>query len=177
MAVLVVLAGPAHATVVRYLELKEQVDLSRLVVRARTGKTATTFVGKDGRPRTDRPFEILETYKGDRKAGETVRVRQLLGETGEERLSIPGDAVFVDGEEVVLLLDVDETGTAYLTALGQSMYTVKPGEFGPTLERSLGELAFYQGGQLIPGGAEAPIPLDVFAKLVREYVRQGEDAR
>ncbi|HEY0840546.1 MAG TPA: hypothetical protein VGD74_10205, partial [Vulgatibacter sp.] len=74
------LGATASATVARFLDLGEHVESSDLVVRARTGAALPTFLGADGRPRTEVPFTVLQVFKGDVKPGATVKVRQIRGE-------------------------------------------------------------------------------------------------
>lgn len=180
MAVMAALAfgATASATVARYLEMDEHVASSDLVIRARTGAKFETFVGADGRPRTETSFTVLQAFKGEARPGSVVRVRQLRGELPDGSfLSVPGDAVFEANEEVVLFLVTDPDGTAYLTAMGQSKYAVQtgPGDT-PVVVRDLGGTAFYVGGadsKIVPGAAEAPVSLPLFSRAVRDAASAG----
>lgn len=174
LAIPLMIPAFADATVVRYLELNEHVEDADLVVRARAGLERRIFRGADGRPRTETPFEIVEVYKGSaKKKGDAVRLRQLGGILDGQSLSIGGDASFRESEEVVLFLrlDDDDPAVVYLAALGQSKYEVKEGLVGLEVERDLGGLGFYvEGGasKVVPGGIEAPVPLDLFARTIAE---------
>ncbi|HWV37789.1 MAG TPA: hypothetical protein VN033_04845 [Vulgatibacter sp.] len=170
----VAIGATASATVARFLDLEEHVAASDLVIRARTGEKVETFLGADGRPRTETPFHVLQTFKGEARAGSVVRVRQLGGELPDGgRLVVPGDAAFAPNEEVVLFLVTDPDGTAFLTAMGQSKYSVRPGPGGPMVERNLDGIAFYLGGadaKIVPGAAEAPVDLPLFSRAIRDAV-------
>jgi len=177
MAALAV-GATASATIARYLELDEHVASSDLVVRARAGAKAETFVGADGRPRTETPFTVLQAFKGDVQPGSVVRVRQLGGGLPDGSfLTVPGDAVFQPNEEVVLFLVTDPDGTAFLTAMGQSKYEVRTGVGDtPIVVRDLGGLAFYVGGadsKIVPGAAEPPVSLPLFSRAVRDAASAG----
>lgn len=171
---------PASATVVRYLTLEEHLELSELVVRARVG-SASTFMGETGLPFTDTELEILEVLAGKRPATEILRVRQLRGEAKGLYRAVPGDAELLPGEEVILFLHGLEGEIAYLTALGQSKYTVERpmgagDEGGALVIRDLSLSAFYRGGgspSLSPGFVEAPVDLKLFRETVRELVEAG----
>jgi hypothetical protein len=166
------IALPAGATVVRYLSLDDQIALAQLVVRVRGGDARTFRSEKDGRPRTDRKFTILETYKGDLGPGQTVTVRQMRETTGPETLRIPGDPELREGEEAVLFLVRDESGTAFLAALGQSKFEVVRDDSGAWVKRNLDGLAFLvdDAGVMEPVD-EAPVPLDLFADTLRTIVK------
>jgi|GEM_PF-1641212 len=177
-AFLLIVPAAAGATVMRFLSLPEHVELSELVVRARVGE-ARAFVGEGGLPFTDTELEVLEVFKGEAPAGGKLVVRQMKGEVDGAHRAVPGDAVLVPGEEVVLFLHGVEDGVAYLTALGQSKYVVErpvgtipgPGENGVVVVRDLTGLTFYHGGDrpsFAHGEEEAPVDLRIFRETIRE---------
>jgi len=163
------LALPAAATVARFLELEEHVGLSHLVIRARAAGARTFVSEKDGRPRTERTYKILETYKGSAAPGDEIAVRQMRGAMGEAEFRIPGDPELAEGEEVVLFLNLDSNGVAYLTAMAQSKYTVTRDVTGAWASRNLSGLAFTFGedGRVIEAVQESPISLDLLAASIR----------
>jgi len=182
-AAVAILPGAAGATVMRYLSLPEHLGLSDLVVRARVGE-ARTFVGEGGMPFTDTELEVLEVLKGQAPAGGKLVVRQMKGEVDGAYRSVPGDAVLIPGEEVVLFLHGVEGGVAYLTALGQSKYKVErpvgtipgPGDDGAVVVRDLSNLTFYLEGDrpaLTHGDEEAPVDLRIFRETVRELAGEA----
>jgi len=170
-AVLVSLAAPASATVSRFLDIHEHTELSQLVVRATTSSETRSFVGKDGIPRIETRFTVLETYKGSAQQGASIWLRQFGGGEQLGMLPIVGDATFTPGEEVVLFLTTSEEGVVFLTALSQSKFEVVRGDRLPIVTRNIGGLAFYQPG--VKGGIfsiteDAPISLELFSQTVRE---------
>lgn len=174
------LGATASATVARYLEIGEHVESSDLVIRAKTGAALPSFVGADGRPRTEVPFTVLQVYKGAVQPGATVKVRQIRGEADGAFVSVPGDAIFQEGEEVVLFLVTDPDGTAFLTAMGQSKFNVRPGPDGSFVDRDLGGIAFYVGGagaKIVPGDGEAPVPLSIFSKELLQAAGAGRSTK
>ena len=169
------LALPASATVARFLSLEEHVALSQLVVRARAAGARNFVSEKDGRPRTERFFKILETNKGSVPAGGEIAVRQMRGVQGEGVLRIPGDPELSEGEEAVLFLTVDENGVAYLTALAQSKYIVTRDVTGAWASRDLTGLAFTfaEGGRVVEAVKESPIALELRAKSIRAITEKN----
>lgn len=174
LAALLFLAAPAHATIARFLELQQHCDLSQLIVRAKTLDSRTFVDEKDGRPRTETTFLILETYKGDRSPGSTVALRQMRGPVGEGELRIPGDPAFREGEEVVLFLRTGTDEIAFLTAMGQSKYVVDRSESGAVVRRDLTGLGFLVDESRVVGAdEEAPVPLALFGETVRDLAKEG----
>lgn len=174
---------PASSTVMRYLSLEEHLELSELVVRAKVG-ASSAFVGEGRLPFTDTTLEVLEVFKGAAPDEGRLRVRQLRGEVGGRFRAVPGDAEFVEGEEVILFLHGLEGGLGYLTALGQSKYEVErpvgppaPGGEGALVVRDLSKGVFHPGGaaaRLAPGVPEAPVDLGLFRQALNEL---REEAR
>ncbi len=169
------LALPAGATVVRFLSMEEHIGLSQLIVRVRAGNASTTTSEKDGRPRTDRRYTIVETYKGGYGPGKEIVVRQMRGDTAEGMLAIPGDPELREGEEAILFLATDGKGFAYLTALAQSKYNVTRDRSGAWVQRNFDGLAFAMGedGLVVEPGDEAPVSLELFEKTLAT-IMQGK---
>lgn len=180
LALLVAVAPVAQATVVQYLTLADHIQLSNLVVRVNVGESRVYLHEIDGRPRTETQLTVVETYKGDAVRGQTLTVRQMRGTIGTERMVLAGDPELRKGQHLVLFLSTDETGMAYLTALGQSLYRVEPNfdGSGSLVIRDLDGLGFYMGqtpgkqGRIAHGTEEAPIPLDLFGTTIREIARE-----
>ncbi len=173
LALLAVLAiaTTAGATVVRYLSLDEHVATAQLIVRVRAGDASTSLGAKDGRPRTDRVYTVLETYKGNAGPGSELKVRQMRGAMGERTLRIPGDPELREGEEAVLFLVQDASGLSYLAALAQSKYAVVRDGDDAFVRRDLEGLAFAVDGQVLEPADEAPVPLALFGETIRALVK------
>jgi len=167
------LALPAGATVARFLSLDDHVALAQLIVRVRGGESTTYVSKKDGRPRTERAYTILETYKGNLGPGASLVVRQMRGSVGDGELRIAGDPELREGEEAVLFLVQDKEGVAYLAALGQSKYEVVRDAGGAWVRRKLDGLAFVTDdkGEVVEAVDEPPVPLDVFVKTLVSLVK------
>ena len=167
-------AGPASATIARWLSLDEHLSLSQLVVRARVGSHATV-VGDEGRPRTDTTVHVLETWKGKHGPGTSVIVRQLRGPQGEGFLAIPGDPELREGDEVVLFLRTDGKGLYFLTSMAQSKWDVVRADGEPVVRRSIDGMAFYvaERREVLEAPEEAPVPLSTFGDVLRELAAGG----
>jgi hypothetical protein len=178
-AVILALAPAAQATVVRYLTLADQLELSQLVVRVKVGESRVFVDEKDGRPRTETQLTVLEVMKGDVATGQNLTIRQMRGSLTGEKIAIAGDPEFREGQQAVLFLTRDEDGIVYLAALGQSFYKVQPNldGKGSVVIRDLDGLGFYVGGmqpRVTHGLEEAPIPLRLFETTVREISKELE---
>lgn len=168
---LVATALPAQATVARFFSLGEHVEASQLIVRARATGERTFISEQDGRPRTDRRFTVLESWKGSLVPGKEFVVRQMRGRTSEGELRIPGDPELREGDEVVLFLVMGKEGVTYLTALAQSKYAVTRDRSGAWAKRDFEGLTFSLGDdRAVAPPAEAATPLELLAAAVRALV-------
>jgi hypothetical protein len=147
--VLCLLAGPAAATVVRFMSLEKLVERSDTIVRARLVDSRTYFDSDQNVIVTDSTFRVDRDYLSS--VGDEIVVQQWGGELGDRALVIPGDAHFKKGEETILFLKKGDGTHHYLTALAQSKYRVwKKGKF-TYVQRDLSELSFLAQGAKTPG--------------------------
>lgn len=120
------LPAPAEAMTVLQASLPELVQTSGLVMHARTRAVRVEDRRAIGRAVwTVYEFDVIELYKGDRKAiGPRFRLELLGGATADGMtLSVPGMPGFAMGEEVVLLLERHSEGYT-LTGAPQGKWTV-----------------------------------------------------
>lgn len=143
MAVLAV-SAVASATVMLYTDVARLVELSDVIVQGRVVDQHTFFDDDKNEIATITTVELDRVFYGE-DIGKTVKFRQWGGEWGDRLARIPGDAQFAPYEECVLFLvdGKDEfAGMRYLTALGQSKFTIVRHAGGAHVIRNLGDLAF-----------------------------------
>jgi hypothetical protein len=99
---LALLLCPAHATVMRYLEVEDLTKLSTEVFHGQVVSTRVYWDDKHTRIYTAVRVRISESFKGAAKRGEVVTVTQLGGELDGLRLDYSGRPTFNVGEAVVL---------------------------------------------------------------------------
>jgi len=142
------ISSVAGATVMTYMDTGELVEKSDVIVR---GEVSSLDMIEDERG-TFRHTSVTvdETYMGDVR--ETVTIEQWGGTVaggdsaeGEVTRTVPGDATFEKGEEVVLFLRKgdsrhDRDDVLYLTGLAQSKWSVQREGDGATVMRDLSDL-------------------------------------
>lgn len=130
----------ASATVVEYASPAELVDLSDVVVRADVVDRESFVDQKQGRILTHTTLAVRERLLGDVDAELTIE--QWGGTVGERTSTVPGDAQFEVGEEVVVFLrrDPSREDVLFLTALAQSKYTVDRSDGPALVARDLSDL-------------------------------------
>lgn len=130
----------ASATVMEYASPAELVELSDVVVRADVVGQHSFVDDEQGRIVTHTTLAVRETYHGE--AGSEVTVEQWGGTVGERTSSVPGDAEFEVGEEVIVFLrrDASRPDALFLTALAQSKYTVDRTDETAMVARDLSDL-------------------------------------
>jgi hypothetical protein len=99
---LILLLNPAHATVMRYLEIEELTRLSTEVFHGQVVSTRVYWDEEHARIYTAVRVQINESFKGAAQRGEIITITQLGGELDGMRLDYGGRPVFNVGEAVVL---------------------------------------------------------------------------
>lgn len=168
LAVVVLTAGLAHATVVVPLSLEEQVIQSDLVVRARVGTSRSAFVPERGAILTWTELEVTDVLKG--QAPSTLVLRQMGGTADGQTMYVPGDAHLVTGDDVVLVLRHDPEGSenVFLLSLAQSAWFVNGGQAQRDLTQLTYAILGQQGMQLTETGREAPIAVETLVSRIRQ---------
>jgi hypothetical protein len=139
------IAAPAHATLVRRLGLDEMGRAATLIVE---GHVRTTDVVERGdRVYTEAQLEVSACWKGLCPA--TLTVRQLGGEVAGRGMAVEGAAELRAGADVVLFLRPRRDGAYAPVGLAQGAYTV---EREGLLARDLRGLGF--AGERVHGGIE-----------------------
>jgi hypothetical protein len=172
LAVVIATASLAHATVIVPLTLADQVGRADLVVRARVGAAHSAFVPERGAILTWTELEVSEILKG--QAPSTLTLRQMGGTADGQTMLVPGDAHLAAGQDVILFLRNDRSGSGsdvFLLALAQSAYVVS----GQQASRDLSQLTFAvlggaDGTQLSEPGREPSVRVDVLVSEIRSLV-------
>jgi hypothetical protein len=150
--------------------VEQLTDRATLVVRARVGdRHAESAPGPAG-IYTFTQLTVLETLKG--RATETVTLRQAGGAVGDRKVTLPGDASFAPGEEVlVFLVCRSGTDTCSLVALSEGKFHVVRGAAGPAqVTRDFHDVAFVRGPALSPG----PEDYAVLAQRIRQRAEAAQ---
>lgn len=129
------IAAPAHATIVRRLGLDEMGRGAALVVEGRVRATAVVEAG--GRVYTDATLDVATCMKGTCPA--TLTVRQLGGELAGRGVAVEGAARLAEGGDVVLYLRPRRDGAFAVVGMAQGAFAV---EKAGTLARDLRALGF-----------------------------------
>ena len=142
LLLLVLAFGPglASAASVLQLDVPAHVADSTAVVEATVQTAEESVDPATGRPVTDTAVTVTAVLAG--AAPERLAVRQHKGTAGELTYGIPGDGDLVEGARVVLFLHQAE-GQWWLTALGQSVWTVKGSGDDAAVSQDLDGLAFF----------------------------------
>jgi len=115
----------ADATTALLLTRDELVQRSAVVARVTVGKAVSSESSDGAAIVTRTELAVTQLLKG--KAGSTLVVEQFGGTFKGKTQVVMGDAKLSPGEDAVVFLRGDGGGTAYLTALGQSVYHVEKG--------------------------------------------------
>ncbi len=89
------------------LSLEELVTGADLIVRAKNFGAEPSYVNEEGTDRhvyTDYLFEVTESYKGDVRPGDTVKVKYYGGDYDGMRYVIAGEVEIREGREYILIL-------------------------------------------------------------------------
>jgi len=141
---LVTWTATASATVMKYVDLARLVEISDVVVQGRIVNQQTYLDEEYGHVVTDTTVEVDQTFLG--RSTKTVTFQQWGGAYDGKIAAIPGDASFEPYEEVILFLargkKGNDRGKLFLSALGQSKYTVTGSGDHARVTRDLSHLAF-----------------------------------
>jgi hypothetical protein len=125
LATAVVAAPGAHATTMIYQDVSSLASLSSWVVVG-TVTGSRVYRGNESRITTEWTVKVDQTLRG-REVGE-VRFTQWAGTLDGLTSHIAGDASFFEGERVVLFLRGDAPEKLFLTAMGQSKFSLQGGD-------------------------------------------------
>lgn len=160
------------ATVMLYADLARLVELSDVIVQGRVVDQNTFYDEAASEVATITTVQVERAFLGD--VDTTVKFRQWGGAYGDKVSQIPGDAQFDPYEEVILFLADGRgkyAGMRYLTALGQSKYTVVRDGAEPFVVRDLHDLAFLdQGSNEIAHRPSERLMLDAFVPELESLI-------
>ncbi len=160
----------ASATVMKHADLETLIEISDFIVHGRVVERDTYFDEKQQRVVTDTTISVERDFAG--KLEEKVTIQQWGGEHDGQFHSIPGDARFESGEEVIVFLHKGDDGVIALSALGQAKYSVETTDDGKLVSRDLSDITFYIQGR--DGGTVKHLPGETrnYASFVAELEAQ-----
>ena len=117
-----IMAGPAFATTVVKLDLKQLVQRADLIVQ---GQVQSVYSQWDQELRlvfTYVSIRVDDPLKGERR--QSVLIRQVGGTAGEIQMSVAGVPQFKDGEMAIVFLKRQADSTFQVVGMGQGVYEV-----------------------------------------------------
>jgi hypothetical protein len=129
----------ASATVMKYAGLDQLVEMSDVIIHGEVIDQKTYFDKEQQRVVTDTTFEVAHTFYGS--VDQTVTIQQWGGTLDDKTHSVPGDAHFEPGEEVIVFLHRGDDVLA-LSALGQAKFSVQEVDQKRLVYRKLSDIAF-----------------------------------
>ncbi len=175
LALTLLLALPAAATIVRYLPLEEQAHTAAVVVVAVAGEQNCAWGSNSALIYTDTRFRVEQWVKG-RGAAETLVARQLGGVIGDMGQSVAGTPVFRTGGRYVLFLAERGDGRYRVVGFSQGAYPVVRSVGGK--QKVMPSLASAGGVELVGGvgkggnGDGKKLPLGEFLSRIRSILGQ-----
>ena len=134
-AVAIVLTAPtASATTMRLASLEELVQLSRVIVVARTDSSETLWRGT--RIYTRYSVTVEESWMGALLPGQRLEVLTLGGVVGEIGQHVAGAARLPVGQRSVLYLVADDQGAYHPVGMWQGVFGISPDDAAPTVARA-----------------------------------------
>jgi hypothetical protein len=168
----------AGATIVKRLGVADMARRADVVVMGRVLRQTATWNPERTRIYTLTELSVSEALKGTAAAGETVTIRQLGGTLDGLVQTVPGNARFGVGEEVVVFLDRDETQPLhYVIGMAQGKFTVSQTATGLQATQDTSDLAFVRpnpAGALVPVEAGPAAPVDGGLEALRRAVRAAD---
>jgi hypothetical protein len=125
---LLVTAGPANPSTVRYRSDAELVAMSDRVVHARVLGTRSEWSSDRVKIRTVTTLAVIEDFTGKRDL--VIEVHELGGRVGDAELYVTDAPRFEVGREVVLCLERSPSGHLRNVALAFSTFNVMPASTG-----------------------------------------------
>lgn len=142
-ALVAAFALPASATVIKSLSLADMTKEADTIVQATVERQTVTWDDKRKLIYTLTEVQVIDALKGEVKAKETLIIRQIGGDLGDEAILVSGNAAMAPGEEVVLFLDTDERlPLHYVVGMAQGKFSVDRSEPEAKVARNLHGLTF-----------------------------------
>lgn len=171
----VLVAAPAHATVVKWMSLADKTQISPVVVHGIIERVDTEWEVVGAKVRTVATVRVVEAIKGDLAKDERILLRRGGGRIGTFEQTAPGLSVYEPGEEVVLFL---EPYGPYLIEIGIGIGKYDVGSDGRSkwvhFAPNVAELKPAEAGRqakIEDAQPMEPVKLERFLKEVRSYAR------
>lgn len=141
------IASTASATVMKYMGIVDLVEDSEVIVHATIANHEFfSDDSRDGQVMTRWTLDVKHAYHGAQD-GEKIQFLQWGG-IGPDGMGhrIPGDAELQKGQEILIFLNRSKKDSKlYLTALGQSKYSIVRTEKSVQAIRDLSSVAIFDG--------------------------------
>lgn len=122
-ASLVLFASTADATQVRYQSVEQLGSQSEAVVRGKVTDVRSFWNSTQTKIYTETTITVDESYKGS--GDNVVRVLQLGGEVDGVQVTVHGALAWLPGEEVVLFLVPNRTGSYHVSGFCQGKFEIE----------------------------------------------------
>lgn len=161
--------APAAATTVLDVPIDELARGAGVVVRGVVERQEVTRSADGLNIETRTSVRVTQLLKG--QAGPAIVIRQTGGVLGKVAQRVPGDATFVPGEQVLVLLEPHSQGEFVLVAMAAAKFSIVSNPGGWVAIRELGGLTFAKRGpdgrvRIVPGPPTAELPLTSLLELV-----------
>lgn len=183
LALVLLVATSAHATVVVELSVEELVAQADAIVHARVARTGSRLETYRDQlePHTMSELAVVDWLKGS--GGARVLVDEIGGASPSGERWIAGTPRYAVGDEVVVFLRRLPTGSYRTLGLAQGRFEVRYA-VGPDLvgrrvvARDTGDLSYARVADgattITEGGPSAEVDYDRFVALVRSVLDEGE---
>lgn len=173
LALLLLTASPALATVLVPVSFDEMVTESRAIVYGRVAEVRSETTADRRSIMTLVTVDVASHLKGD--FGPTVTFRVPGGRVGMYRRIVIGAPEFREGEDVVVFLSARGPSIPYLFGLSQGVYRVTRQSGGGALVSPPPVRATAGAERIVRGDpARRPLPLDAFAREVRAVLERAQ---
>lgn len=161
-------ATAAGASTLKARSDAEEIAAADRIVRGRIEAVRTERRAGSGVIETVATLRVIDDFTGG--GDRTIEIRELGGTLGDQRLTVPGAATFIVGDDVLALVEATRSGWRP-SAMGRSVHGVRETPAGLELVRQ-------DGGGNVAGGWPGPSrrPLSSYIDTIRA-VRRREPVR
>lgn len=118
-------AGAASAATLLALDLPKLVDQSDYIVVAKAESESSRYRTTDRLIVTDVALRVIDSLKGDSRAGRTLVVTRLGGTVDRIGLTVPGEASFPSGRSAVVFLRKSLGGELQVVGMSQGVLPIE----------------------------------------------------
>jgi hypothetical protein len=124
------IAAPASTTVIQFLDVEQMSGIASVVTVGEVERVQSSWNDAHTKIYTRVTIRTTEVIKGDRDL-ESVTLKMIGGQVGEDVARLPGTPAFEPGERVLLFLEPRDDRDGYLViGLFQGLYRLGAGSGG-----------------------------------------------